>query len=229
MVGILAKWVSFSNVDCDNMNSEDEHFEIDEVENLIDNLEMVAHFIQASFPYKWKWVVIALYQALYGALIITLRGTDARQTVIDRQKDSGKAVMLHVNRIPIDKIASSFGKDEETIREWLTNPFLISLDQALRRVKRKDSLPSLDNVRPLVTTLEEDDAIRVLTKEFRNQFEHFAPKDWTIFTSVFPPIARNVLRIIHFLVFESNCANISVKQEQRARVALAMLQLLLTP
>lgn len=211
------------------MNAEEEHFEIDEVENLIDNLEMVAHFIQASIPYKWKWAVISLYQALYGALIITLRGTDARQTVVDRQKDSGKAVMLHVNRIPIDIIASSFGKDEETIREWITNPFLIGLDEALRRVKRKNCLPSLDNARPLVTTPEEDDAIRLLAKEFRNQFEHFAPKGWTIFTSVFPPIARNVLRVIHFLVFESNCANISVEQEQRAKVALVKVEGLLTP
>ncbi len=209
------------------MNAEEEHFKIDEVENLIDNLEMVAHFLEAPIPYKWKWAVIALHQALYGALITTLRGTDARQTVVDRQKDSGKAIILHVNRVPIDIIASSFGKDEETIREWLTNPFLISLDEALRRVKRKDCLPALVNARPLVTTPEEDDAIRVLTKEFRNEFEHFAPKGWVVFTSIFPPIAEIVLRVIHFLVFESNCVNLSVEKEQRVRVALARVKRLL--
>jgi hypothetical protein len=208
------------------MNTE-EHFEIDEVENLIDNLEMVAHFLDASIPYNWKWAVIALHQALYGALITTLRGTDARQTVVDRQKDSGKAVMLHVNRVPIDTIASAFGKDEETIREWLTNPFLISLDEALRRVKRKDCLPALTNAQPLVITPEEDNAIRVLTKEFRNQFEHFAPKGWTVFTSIFPPIAKNVLRVIQFLMFENNCVNMSIEQEERAKGALAKIKHLL--
>jgi hypothetical protein len=211
------------------MNTEEEHFEIDEVENLIDNLEMVAHFLEASIPYKWKWAVIALYQALYGALITTLRGTDARQTVVDRQKDSGKAVMLHVNRVPIDIIASSFGKDEKTIREWLINPFLISLDEALRRVKRKECLPALANAQPLITTPDEDDAIRVLTKEFRNQFEHFAPKGWTVFTSIFPPIAVNVLRVIRFLVFESNCVNMSVEQEKRVKVAVTKVERLLKP
>jgi hypothetical protein len=84
-------------LDCETMEANDDHFEIDEVENLIDNLEMIAHFIEAPIPYNWKWAVIALHQALYGALISTLQGSDPRQTVVDRQKDSGKAVMLHVN------------------------------------------------------------------------------------------------------------------------------------
>jgi hypothetical protein len=211
------------------MNIQEDRFEIDEVENLIDNLEMVAHFLEAPITYKWKWAAIALHQALYGALISTLQGSDARQTVVDRQKDTGKAVMLHVNRIPIDVIASSFGKDEDTIREWLTKPFLISLDEALRRVKRKDCLPSLVNVQPLVTTTEEDEAIRALTKEFRNEFEHFAPKGWVVFTSILPPIAKNVLRVIHFLVFESNCVNMSAEQQHRVKAALMKVEHLLSP
>ena len=77
---------------------------------LIDNVEMVAHFLESPISYKWKWATIALHQALYSALICTLQGSDARQTVVDRQKDSGKAVMLHVNRVPLDVIASSSAK-----------------------------------------------------------------------------------------------------------------------
>jgi len=211
------------------MSTQEDYFEINEIENLIDNLEMAAHFLEASIPYKWKWATIALHQALYGALISTLQGSDPRQTVVDRQKDSGKAVMLHVNRIPIDVIASSFGKDEETIRDWISNPYLISLEEALRRVKRKESLPPLVNAQPLVTTAEEDGAIRRLTKEFRNEFEHFAPKGWVVFTSVLPPIASSVLRIIRFLIFESNCVNMSIEQERRIKKALEKIEHLLSP
>lgn len=210
------------------MNTQNEFFEINEIENLIDNLEMVAHFLESSISYKWKWATIALHQALYGSLISALQGSDPRQTVVDRQKDSGRAVMLHVNRIPLDVIASSFGKEEETIRDWISNPYLISLDEALRRVKRKDCLPSLINVQPLVTTKEEDDAIRRLTKEFRNEFEHFAPKGWIVFTSILPPIAKSILRVIHFLVLESNCVNMSSEQEQRIKTALAKIENLLS-
>lgn len=209
------------------MNAQKDYFEIDEIENLIDNLEMVVHFLDVSIPYKWKWVIIALHQALYGALISTLQGTDPRQTVVDRQKDSGKAVMLYVNKITIDLIASSFGKDEETILDWITNPYLIGLDEALRRVKRKEFLPSLINAQPLITTAEEDSAIIRLTKEFRNQFEHFSPKGWIVFTSIMPPIVKCVLRVIGFLVFESNCILMSVDQEQRIKVTMAKIENLL--
>src|SRR6266498_1069051 len=117
------------------MSKQEDHFDIDEINNLIDNVEMVAHFLEVPITYKWKWVIIALHQALYGSLISALQGTDARQTVVDRQKESGKAVMLHVNRVPIDVIAASFGKSEDAIRELISNPYLISLDEALRRVK----------------------------------------------------------------------------------------------
>lgn len=209
------------------MTSQEEFFEIDETENLIDNLEMVAHFLDTSIAYKWKWVIIALHQALYGSLIASLQGTDARQTVVDRKKDTGKAVMLHVNRIPIDVIASSFGKDEVKILDWITNPYLISLDEALRRVKLKEYLPLFDNAKPLKTTSEEDHAIERLTKEFRNQFEHFTPKAWLVYTSILPPIVSNVLRVIRFLEFESNCTHMSLEQEQRIKAALAKIEHLL--
>jgi hypothetical protein len=206
------------------MSVQDDYFEIDEIENLIDNLEMVAHFLAISIPYKWKWVTIALHQALYGALISTLQGSDPRQTVVDRQKDSGKAIMLHVNRIPIEVIAASFGKDEKTIRDWISNPYLISLDEALRRVRNKEYLPSLVNAQPLVTTAEEDEAIHKLTKEFRNEFEHFAPKGWIVFESLFPPIASSVLRVVNFLMFKSNCINLSIEQEKRLKTAFAKIE-----
>ena len=211
------------------MSTQEDRFEINEIDNLIDNVEMVAHFLETSISYKWKWVVIALHQALYGALISALQGSDPRQTVVDRQKDSGRAVMLHVHKVPIDVIASSFGKNKETIRDWISNPYLISLDEALRRVKQKECLPSLVNVQPLVTTAEEDDAIRKLTKEFRNEFEHFSPKGWVVFTSGMPTIVSSVLRVIRFLEFESNCVGMSLEQEQRLKTALAEIEHLLDP
>ncbi|MBL8076969.1 MAG: hypothetical protein JNM55_03325 [Anaerolineales bacterium] len=206
------------------MDTQEEHFEINETDNLIDNIEMVSHFLGSSIKYKWKWSAIALHQALYGALISVLQGTDPRQTVIDRQRDTGKAVMLHVYRVPIGVIASSFGKNEETIREWITNPYLISLDEALRRVKRIEHLPPLINARPLETSTEEDDAIRRLTKEFRNEFEHFSPKAWVVFTSGMPTIFSNILRVIRFLEFESNCVTMSTEQEQHLKAAIEKME-----
>ena len=97
----------------------------------------------------------------------------------------------------------------------------------MRRVKHKDCLPSLSNVQPLVTTAEEDEAIRVLTKEFRNEFEHFAPKGWIIYMSMLPPIAKNVLRVINFLVFESNCVIMSDEKQQIIKATFTKVENLL--
>jgi hypothetical protein len=210
------------------MSKQEDFIKIDEIENLIDNLEMASHFLETYFPYKWKWVIIALHQALYGALISTLRGTDARQTVVDRKGNKGKAMTLHIDRIPIDVIASKLGKNEAEILDWISNPYLISLKEALRRVKRKDCLPPLYNAQPLITTAEEDYAIERLTDEFRNEFEHFVPKGWIIPTSIMSPIVSNVLRVIRFLEFESNCVHISLEQEQRIKTALVKIEHLLS-
>lgn len=64
------------------MSEQEDHFEIDEVDNLIDNVEMVGHFLEIPIPYEWKWVIIALHQALYGVLISVLKGTDAPSVTI---------------------------------------------------------------------------------------------------------------------------------------------------
>jgi hypothetical protein len=206
------------------MSAQQDHFEIDETENLIDNLEMVANFHDAAITYRWKWVTIALHQALYGALIATLRGTDPRQTVVDRKRKSGKAVMLHVDGVAIDEIATKLGESEERIRCWITRPYLISFDEALRRVRDKASLPSVHNAQPLATTPQEDDAIETLTQGLRNEFEHFVPKAWLVFTDGMPAVVRNVLRVISFLVFESNCVAFSDEQEQRIQKALSGIE-----
>ena len=209
------------------MTTPEEHFELDGIDNLIDNIEMVALFLETPLPYKWKWVTIALHQALYGILISALQGTDPRQTVFDKQKDSGKAVALHANKVPIDIITSYFGKTEDAIRDWISNPYLISLDEALRRAKQKEYLPSLVNSQPLVTTAEEDDAIYKLTKEFRNEFEHFAPKGWLVLSSGMPAIVSSLLRVIRFLGIESNFVAMSLEQEQCFKTALSKVEQLL--
>jgi hypothetical protein len=210
------------------MNRQDS-FEIDEKENLIDNLSMTQYFLGSSIAFKWKWVAISMHQALYGSLILVLQGTDPRQTIIDRKVDSGKAIMFHVNRVPIDIIANSFGKDEATIREWITNPKLISFDEALHRVKQEDFLPPISNRKALITTPEEDDAIKKLSKGIRNEFEHFTPKGWIVFTSEFPRMARNVMRVIRFLILESNCPTLSTEQENRITESLNNIDKLLNP
>lgn len=209
------------------MKIQEDCFEINEIDNLIDNLEMVAHSLESPIRFKWKWGIIALHQALYGALISVLQGTDSRQTVIDRQQNSGKAVMLHVQGVQLEIIASVFGKNEETIKDWICNPRLIDINEALNRVKETKYLPPYGERKPLKTSKEENDAIEKLTSEFRNGFEHFRPQHWLVFTDGMPPLFSHVLRVIQFLIFESNCVITSAEQEKMLKTALTNIERLL--
>jgi len=201
---------------------------IDEYDNVIDNLEMAAHFLEHISPsIKWKWVTIAIYQALYGFLICALQGTDARQTVYDKRKDSGKAASLHAHRVPKNVIAASFGVSEQMVDKWLAEPYLIGIDEAINRAKKKDSFIWSD-CKPLVTTPDDDAAIIELVKCFRNEFEHFAPKHWSLDTSQIHLAICRVLRVIRFIALESNCVVFADdKQEQRARAAFSKLDSML--
>lgn len=59
-------------------------FRMDEVENAIDYLEMVAHFLTSiTDEIKWKWAVIAIHQALYGFAVCATKGTDSRFSLRD--------------------------------------------------------------------------------------------------------------------------------------------------
>jgi hypothetical protein len=59
--------------------------------------------------------------------------------------------------------------------------------------------------------------------------ECWAHKGWVVPTSILPPIASNVLRVIRFLVFESNCVYVSPEQEERIKTVLARIEQIVGP
>jgi hypothetical protein len=200
-----------------------DYFDFDEIDNAIDNLEMVAHFLSSSFEMKWKWVCITLYQALYGLAIAALRGGDARLTVYDKRKDSGKAIALQANKVSPSIIASCFGVSEEKVNEWLANPWLISFDEAIARLQREENFQPLD-FRPLILSDDERRSLERLSKEFRNEFEHFSPKRWAIAQSEFPKIVEDVLRVINYIGLESQFLTMSNPQEKKLKTAISRIE-----
>ena len=101
--------------------------------------------------------------------------------------------------------------------------WLISIWEALERTKDPKWMP-LGISRPLVTTPEEDAAIERLVDEFRNEFEHFKPKHWSIEVSGMPIIVGHVLRVIRFLALESNCV-LYLEEGQLLRVQEALAKI----
>jgi hypothetical protein len=101
---------------------------------------------------------------------------------------------------------------------------LISIWKALEHTKDPDWMPWAIS-KPLETTADEDTAIERLVSEFRNEFEHFKPKHWSIEVSGMPNIIGHVLRVIRFLALESNCVTYpEADQEARVRETLAKIE-----
>jgi hypothetical protein len=101
---------------------------------------------------------------------------------------------------------------------------LISVWEALKRAKDSEFMP-WGISKPLVTTPEEDAAIERLIKEFRNEFEHFKPKHWSIEVSGMPNIIGHVLRVIRFLALESNSVTYPTEDEKnRVQQILAKIE-----
>ncbi len=101
--------------------------------------------------------------------------------------------------------------------------FLISIDEAVSRTKNTDDMPWANSI-PLQTSLDEDQAIKKLVKEFRNGFEHFVPKTWTIEVSDMPLLTRHIMRVVGFLALESNCITyFEIEQKRRIEAALTTI------
>lgn len=81
---------------------------------------------------------------------------------------------------------------------------LVSFWQALKRCQDPNHMKMLIHSKHLVLSEKHKDSIESLKSEFRNEFEHFKPKGWSIEVHGMPEIAIDVLEVIRFLAFETN-------------------------
>lgn len=67
---------------------------IDEKENAIDSLVMTTKFLESvdSDNYRWKWVVIALHNALYGFMICSLTKTNPENVCRGKEGSYGSLI-----------------------------------------------------------------------------------------------------------------------------------------
>jgi hypothetical protein len=99
-------------------------------------------------------------------------------------------------------VAACCGTDSRSV---ITNKGrLISFWQALKRCQDPKHMKMLIHSKHLILTEEQKESIEILKSEFRNEFEHFKPKGWSIEVHGMPEIAIDVLEVIRFLALETN-------------------------
>lgn len=148
---------------------------IDEKENAIDSLVMATKFLESvnSDVYHWKWIVIALHNALYGFMICAL--------------EKGNP----------DNVCK-YDKKQKKYTRWL-----IGFQTALERVQSRDHIIGYVETKPIQLTNEQTRSIKVLTELLRNNFEHFVPTGWSIEISGMSTIVRSIADTINDLVFKT--------------------------
>jgi hypothetical protein len=112
-------------------------------------------------------------------------------------------------------IAACRGTDSRSV---VTNKGrLISFWQALKRCQDPNHMKMLIHSKQLILSENQKESIEALKSEFRNEFEHFKPKGWSIEIHGMPEIAIDVLEVIRFLALETNTC-VHLNEEKRNRV-----------
>ena len=144
------------------MNDDPKHLEFSEITDVVASVHLIAMLAErvAQEPIFWKWVVLAAYSGLQGAMVCNLGGTSTLGALDERSKSS----MLEFLE----------SKDQDNIKSpkhWLAN-----FDALLKWAQDPARTP--------------DGAIWKLTKEqrksldflqhVRNEFTHFKAMSWSI-------------------------------------------------
>jgi hypothetical protein len=142
--------------------------ERDDVISSTDLLALVSATLKTN-PTNWKWIILAAHSGLQGALVCAIQ--DSTRTNI---------------------LAKA---SEAATLKWLENPtgvhpsqYLDHFPKLIRKFRKKYTDCSI--------TVEQLKDLKKLHHEFRNQFTHFAPMQWSIELVGLPRIANAALDLI---------------------------------
>lgn len=191
-----------------------EYLRVDEREDAINALEHAAHTVESleKHPLDWKRVIIAIHNALQGALVCTLSGTHGTGALNDK---SMKEMWKWFE-------ASRTDSNARYPKEWLAPPIVL-----YERAKKPDYMSEFGGL-PLKTTEEQDADVGRLNN-LRRGFMHFTPKGWSIETAGLPRIILNATIIIETLLVShpANTFRIDPKDKARIEHAIGKLRRLL--
>ena len=97
------------------------------------------------------------------------------------------------------------GTDPDNVmREVREGKHLISFGEALMRCQDPAFMNMLDSSRILELSDDQKESLRFIQRVFRNQFEHYAPRLWSIGLHDMPRIVWDGLDVVRFLALESS-------------------------
>ena len=170
----------------------------DEKQEFISSMRMVLKSLESVKEDldQWKWVVIALHNAIQGAMVQALRaGNDFR---IMPDKLAEKCYQAHRDNKPWPKVKMD------------------SFPNLYKKVQSPDMMLFYVHSKALPADIERDTYIEKLL-ELRNSFIHFMPQGWSLEISGMPTICISLLTMIEYLCWKSG--NVIWYKEAESKIA----------
>lgn len=158
------------------MGSDPLFIRVNEISEPLNAIVMAKEFLERSDqdPYNFKWVIIAIHNALQGFMVLALMGTSSLSIIRWKEEYSGK-----------------------TAYEVLADPDkkLIAFSELFKRIKSKKYMQgtSFKDANGKVTR-----SIKELNS-VRNQFIHYLPLGWSIGIKGIVQVLLDSLQVIFFL------------------------------
>jgi len=153
----------------------------------------------AADPYAWKWVVLALHNALQGFMVLALQGTWAVRVM--KRADRRAILAAHAR-----------GALEAALRQGDLEYFEELYDQ-IKKEKHMRLNTFSKAFRPGPTQTESVKRLNAL----RNDLVHFVPKTFVDAIEDLPLVVADCAEIIGFLAFESGNVRWTAHPELQAR------------
>jgi uncharacterized protein (DUF4415 family) len=160
------------------------YFGTDEVKDLVGAVEHSAELAQElDDSANWKWLILALHNAVQGACVCALRGDDSiGHTMLTPKSGRKKLESLEVSRKSTGK--ASYSADR--------------LDEMLELYEKVSSADWLPAPQRLARQSKRDRSIKLLN-DLRNKFVHFVPQGWSLELSGMPLIVDHACEVIEHL------------------------------
>jgi hypothetical protein len=177
-------------------------------EQAVGALKIVAEMLPQTIeePYRWKWVVVALHDALYGFMGLALRRSDGAQLLTlkherqqyarwQREREQGGPI---VERSPtrIDQFLNFFEKIQDPAR---MRHFIDS--------------------RAFVPTPDQDQSVRYLDR-LRNDLVHYSDTTRMVWIAALPGVVVDGVTVIRWLVEESHTFFLHPEELEEAAIRL---------
>jgi len=179
----------------------------DETREAVVSLDMVEdclHKVLSNVHY-WKWVVIALHNALQGYMVLALRGSNSLNVLKEQSRKKWVEAWERDDKVmprrELDTFLNLYNKIQTGKKCY---------DDGIKRGHifhrgPYDLMLMYVHSKPFAPSCTQTESVKMLNF-LRNDFVHFLPKGWSLGVGGLPRIVNDCVDIIEFLAFE--CGNI---------------------